>query len=257
MKKLKHRIFEIINKAENGDTASSIFDWMIMSLIALSILTIILDSFQSIHDRFQTVFQVFEVITVIVFTLEYILRIWTADLLYPDAKHPRLKYCFSFMAIIDLLAILPFYLPFFSADLRFLRMMRLFRLFRLLYVFYHKIKRADYSMSALFWSILNLLFSFSRFLFRFIPKFSAVKLIRCLYRIVGRSLEAPVRRLVQTRAPPHCREILRCRINALPLPSSSAKYHQDASDPDPGPGTFSDNRGRACHRPSPTPDRAL
>ena len=98
-------------------------------------LTIILDSFQNIHDRFQTVFQVFEVITVIVFTLEYILRIWTADLLYPDAKHPRLKYCFSFMAIIDLLAILPFYLPFFSADLRFLRMMRLFRLFRLLRVF--------------------------------------------------------------------------------------------------------------------------
>ena len=135
MKKLKHRIFEIINKAENGDRASSIFDWTIMILIALSILTIILDSFQSIHDRFQTVFQVFEVITVIVFTLEYILRIWTADLLYPDAKHPRLKYCFSFMAIIDLLAILPFYLPFFSADLRFLRMMRLFRLFRLLRVF--------------------------------------------------------------------------------------------------------------------------
>ena len=135
MKKLKHRIFEIINKAENGDTASSIFDWMIMSLIALSILTIILDSFQNIHDQFRTVFQVFEVITVIVFTLEYILRIWTADLLYPVAKHPRLKYCFSFMAIIDLLAILPFYLPFFSADLRFLRMMRLFRLFRLLRVF--------------------------------------------------------------------------------------------------------------------------
>lgn len=135
MKKLKHRIFEIINKAENGDTASSIFDWMIMSLIALSILTIILDSFQNIHDQFRTAFQVFEVITVIVFTLEYILRIWTADLLYPVAKHPRLKYCFSFMAIIDLLAILPFYLPFFSADLRFLRMMRLFRLFRLLRVF--------------------------------------------------------------------------------------------------------------------------
>ena len=135
MKKLKQRTFEIINKAENGDRASTIFDWTIMILIALSIITIILDSFQSIHDKFQTVFQVFEVVTVIVFTMEYILRIWTADLLYPDEKHPRLKYCFSFMAIIDLLAILPFYLPFFSADLRFLRMMRLFRLFRLLRVF--------------------------------------------------------------------------------------------------------------------------
>lgn len=131
---IKRRTFEIISKAESGDRVSSIFDWSIMILIALSILTIILDSFQSIHERCQTLFQAFEIITVIVFTIEYILRIWTADLLYPESKHPRLKYCFSFMAIIDLLAILPFYLPFISADLRFLRMMRLFRLFRLLRV---------------------------------------------------------------------------------------------------------------------------
>ena len=131
---LKKRIFEIISKAEDGDRASSIFDWSIMILIALSILTIILDSFQSVHQQYQSLFQVFEIVTVVVFTIEYILRIWTADLLYPEAKHPRLKYIFSFMAIIDLLAILPFYLPFFSADLRFLRMMRLFRLFRLLRV---------------------------------------------------------------------------------------------------------------------------
>lgn len=131
---VKKRTFEIISKSENGDRASSIFDWSIMILIALSILTIILDSFQPIHQKYQSLFQIFETITVIVFTIEYALRIWTADQLYPDSKHPRLKYIFSFMAIIDLLAILPFYLPFFSADLRFLRMMRLFRLFRLLRV---------------------------------------------------------------------------------------------------------------------------
>jgi len=135
VKALKKRIFEIISKAEDGDRASKIFDWSIMILIALSIISIILESFASIYNRFHPVFQVFEVITVVVFTIEYLLRIWTADLLFPDAKHPRLKYLFSFMAIIDLLAILPFYLPFISADLRFLRMMRLFRLFRLLRVF--------------------------------------------------------------------------------------------------------------------------
>ena len=134
-KATKKRIFEIISKAESGDRASSIFDWSIMILIALSILSIILESFASVYDKWHSAFQIFEAITVAVFTIEYILRIWTADLLYPDAKHPRLKYFFSFMAIIDLLAILPFYLPFISADLRFLRMMRLFRLFRLLRVF--------------------------------------------------------------------------------------------------------------------------
>lgn len=132
---IKKRTFEIISKAENGDRASSIFDWSIMTLIALSILSIILESFSGIYQKWHSAFSGFETFTVIVFTVEYILRIWTADLLYPDAKHPRLKYIFSIMAIIDLLAILPFYLPFISADLRFLRMMRLFRLFRLLRVF--------------------------------------------------------------------------------------------------------------------------
>ena len=57
MKKLKQRVFEIISKSENGDRASSIFDWTIMALIALSILTIILDSFQNIHEKYQTAFQ--------------------------------------------------------------------------------------------------------------------------------------------------------------------------------------------------------
>ena len=132
---VKKRVFEIISKAEDGDTASKIFDWSIMLLIALSIVSIILESFADLYVNNKPTFNVFETVTVIVFTVEYILRIWTADLLYPDAKHPRLKYFFSFMAIIDLLAILPFYLPFISADLRFLRMMRLFRLFRLLRVF--------------------------------------------------------------------------------------------------------------------------
>lgn len=80
-------------------------------------------------------FSFFEAFTAIVFSIEYLLRIWTAKLLYPDAKHPYLKYIFSFMAIVDLLAILPFFLPFVSVDLRFLRMLRLLRTTRLLRVF--------------------------------------------------------------------------------------------------------------------------
>ena len=106
-----------------------------MALIALSVLSIILESFSGIYVRWRFLFQTFEIITVVVFSVEYLLRIWTADLLYPESKHPRVKYFFSIMALIDLLAILPFYLPFIAADLRFLRMMRLFRLFRLLRVF--------------------------------------------------------------------------------------------------------------------------
>lgn len=132
---IKKRVFRIISKAQVHDRASQVFDWFIMALIALSIISIILESFDNIYEKWQTAFQVFEAFTVIVFTIEYLLRIWTADLLFPEAKLPRLKYIFTFMAIIDLLAILPFYVPFISVDLRFLRMMRLFRLFRLLRVF--------------------------------------------------------------------------------------------------------------------------
>lgn len=75
-----------------------------------------------------------EIISVIIFTAEYLLRVWTSDLLYPNLSKPKaiIKYIFSFMAIIDLFAILPFYLPFFiPIDLRVLRSLRLVRLLRL------------------------------------------------------------------------------------------------------------------------------
>lgn len=132
---MKRRIFDIISKAESGDRASRIFDVGIMSLIILSVISITLQSFDDLAEKYNTLFSIFETVTVFVFTVEYLLRIWTADILFPNEKHPRIRYLISFMAIIDLLAILPFYLPFFSADLRFLRMIRLFRLFRLLRVF--------------------------------------------------------------------------------------------------------------------------
>ena len=131
----KTRIFEIISKADEGDKASKVFDGVIMSLILLSIVSIVLESYESLAQSYEKVFRVFEFISVTVFTVEYILRIWTADLLYPEQKHPRIKYASSFLAIIDLLAILPFFLPFISLDLRFLRMVRLLRIFRLLRVF--------------------------------------------------------------------------------------------------------------------------
>ena len=134
VERIKKRFFQIISKAEKGDRASAVFDWTIMILIVLSILTIILDSFKSIHDRYEQLFKILEIFTVCVFAVEYVLRIWTADLLYPEAKHPHLKYIFSPMALIDLAAILPSFLPFVSADLRFLRMVRLLRLLRLLRV---------------------------------------------------------------------------------------------------------------------------
>lgn len=134
-KQIKGRVFDIISKADEGDKASRAFDIAIMSLIVLSIASIILESFEALRDNYKAIFTAFEAVTVIVFTAEYAARIWTANLLFPGAAHPRMKYMLSFMAIVDLMAILPFYLPFISADLRFLRMIRLLRLLRLFRVF--------------------------------------------------------------------------------------------------------------------------
>lgn len=132
---MKKRIFEIISKGEEGDLPSKLFDGFTVALIALSIVSIVLESFSDLALRYASLLFASEVFCVVFFTIEYLLRIWTADMLYPDAKNPRLKYILSFMAIVDLLAILPFYLPFISVDLRYLRILRLFRLMRLLRVF--------------------------------------------------------------------------------------------------------------------------
>ncbi|MBR5345417.1 MAG: ion transporter [Clostridia bacterium] len=131
---MKKRIFEIISKADEGDRASKIFDGFIMTLIALSVLSIVLESFASLALKYRQVFRIFEYFSVAVFSIEYILRIWTADLLYPNEKHPRLRYFRSFMAIVDLVAVLPSFFPFISIDLRYFRMIRLIRVFRILRV---------------------------------------------------------------------------------------------------------------------------
>ena len=75
----------------------------------------------------------FEIISVVIFTLEYIIRLWsiTASRKYSHPVRGRIKFIFSSGSLIDLLAILPFYLPMIIGfDLRFIRLLRLFRLVR-------------------------------------------------------------------------------------------------------------------------------
>ncbi|NOY07951.1 MAG: ion transporter [Spirochaetes bacterium] len=135
--KVKKRIFEIIEKAQTGDRASYYFDIFLVTLIILNVIAIILASVKSIYAVFHNVFKTFEIISVMVFTVEYLLRVWTSEYKI-KTKHriiTKIKYIFTPMAIIDLMAILPFYLPLLlPIDLRFLRILRLTRLLRLLKV---------------------------------------------------------------------------------------------------------------------------
>ncbi len=133
-KHFRERIFQIIEPGKTSDRISRLFDKFILTLIALSVLSVILESFPNLADKYSVFFSSFEVFTIIVFTIEYILRIYTANFKYPadNELHSIIKYIFSPMAIIDLVAILPFYLPLLiPIDLRFIRILRFVRIIRI------------------------------------------------------------------------------------------------------------------------------
>jgi voltage-gated potassium channel len=128
---IKKRIFEIIEKSEKDDLPGVIFDYFIITVIILNVVSVIVGSFDTISTNLKQILNIFEYFSVAIFTVEYIVRLWTANYKYPDSRLPYLRFIFSFMALIDLCAILPFYLPFIvGIDLRFLRVLRLFRLLR-------------------------------------------------------------------------------------------------------------------------------
>jgi voltage-gated potassium channel len=131
--KIQQADFDVIDSSRKRTKVNAFFDSAIMTVITLSVITIIAGSDHDIYVHFRKPFTVFELFSIVVFTLEYILRVWTAPLKYPSSAFPRIKYIFSIAAIIDLASILPFYIPFFvHLDLRFLRVLRLFNLLRVL-----------------------------------------------------------------------------------------------------------------------------
>jgi voltage-gated potassium channel len=117
----KERVKSIVEL--NNNKASYVFAYFIQFLIVLSVITFSIETLPNISESTRSILNFIEVFCVIVFTLEYICRIYVAD--------RKLRFVFSFFGLIDLLAILPFYLSF-GVDLRSLRAMRLFRLLRLL-----------------------------------------------------------------------------------------------------------------------------
>lgn len=130
----KKRVFEIVEKAAPGDIQSKIFDISIMTLIVLNVIVVIFETVDSIYRKYPFPLRTFEIVSVIIFSAEYIVRLWscTASGKYKHFIKGRIKYVLSPLALIDIFAILPFYLPMILPfDLRFIRAIRLFRLFRI------------------------------------------------------------------------------------------------------------------------------
>ncbi|MBL7749240.1 MAG: ion transporter [Chitinophagaceae bacterium] len=131
----KKKVHGLLHPEIVGDKHwDKVINIFIIVLIILNVIAVILETVEPIHKKYADFFHYFDWISVIIFTIEYILRVWSSnhEEKYKHSIWGRLKYMVSPGALIDLIAIIPSYLhAFIGLDLRVLRMMRLMRLFRL------------------------------------------------------------------------------------------------------------------------------
>lgn len=129
------RCYQLLFGKEPGDKLRMMLEWVILSMIVASILAIILESVPSIHSQYSEVFHGFEVFSVGFFSIEYLLRLWCvpAGRTHLGPSRARLSYVLSFHGLVDLMAILPFYLHTFvpGLDLRFMRAVRMLRILKI------------------------------------------------------------------------------------------------------------------------------
>ena len=132
----RRRVYQIIEVGRGEDAASKTFDVFIVTLIVLNVAAFVAETVPSLHQSYAEAFHWFEVFSVLVFTLEYLARLWVAVevpfLARVTPLSARLKMARRPALIIDLLAILPFYVGhIFALDLRVLRILRLLRFLKL------------------------------------------------------------------------------------------------------------------------------
>lgn len=136
-RRARQRTAELLFSVDKNDPLCRAVDVGLIVLISLNILAVVLESVENVNRLAGGFFHAFEVFSVAVFSIEYLARVWSSvdNPWKPGHADPltgRVKYMFTWMALIDLVAIAPFYLSFFiAADLRVLRALRLLRIFKL------------------------------------------------------------------------------------------------------------------------------
>jgi voltage-gated potassium channel len=125
-------VHDLLSAGEPGSLSRAV-DLSIMALIAANVGAVILSTVDPLYAAHRSAFRAFELVSVAVFSVEYLARVWScvASPEYDDPVVGRLRFALQPLLVIDLLAILPFFLTAFLIDLRFLRALRLFRFFRL------------------------------------------------------------------------------------------------------------------------------
>lgn len=130
----RQRTFQVLEMKDETSRFSFLVNTFIMLLIVINVIAIILESvkpYQAVYGRW---FDSLELFSITIFTVEYLLRVWssTESSVYGRGWRGRLRYMVTPMAVVDLAAILPFYLSMFvSFDARILRILRLLRVFKL------------------------------------------------------------------------------------------------------------------------------
>lgn len=129
----RQRLYQILQDTQPGDNLAKWVNGFLVGLILLNVLSIILVTIPAFGSRFRGLFILVEVISVAIFTVEYLLRVYACK---EDARYAkstgRLRFGLSGLQLVDLLAILSFYLPLAFSSLEFFRIFRIFRIFRLI-----------------------------------------------------------------------------------------------------------------------------
>lgn len=132
----KRRLYRIMEQGAVGDKTSLLVDQFLIFLIFANVLAVVLETVPELNSAYGHIFRLIELVSVVIFTIEYAVRLWVADLHMPlqsfSPLKARLRYMVSPAALIDLLAILPFFLGLaFESELRLLRIFRLVRFLKL------------------------------------------------------------------------------------------------------------------------------
>ena len=174
VEKFRHELNRVFEDNLHTKQWHNYLDYVIIGLIIISTIEVFLSTYDGIVERYGKWLHFVDVFTTIFFTIEVTLRIWCADLLDPKYKGfwGRVRYCFSFYGMIDILSTYPFYLNFFIkipyTALKALRIARLLRIFRYMKAFNIlsraiKSKKQEMMVSLQFLAIVTLILSFILF----------------------------------------------------------------------------------------------
>ena len=172
--KLKHELSRVFDDNLHTKQWHNFVDYAIIALIIISTLEVFASTYDVVVERYGKILHIIDYTTTIIFTIEVLLRIWCADML--DKKYKgfwgRVRYCFSFYGMIDILSTFPFYLNFFFSVpyvmLKALRIARLLRIFRYIKAFNilsraMSSKKDEMWVSVQFLAIITLILSFILF----------------------------------------------------------------------------------------------